>query len=239
MPYVNYRWLGGMITNYKTIKNSIKRLKDLEFLAEENFFQFSKKEGLMMKREMQKLELSLGGIKNVNGIPDVVFVIDIGYEKNAVREAQALNLPIVGVVDTNHNPDGIDYVIAGNDDSIKAINYYAREIADTILETKASIATHNIEAKTTVQYSTEKTDAKNTKAKKQTTDNKKADITEKEDVVKKQTTDTKKVEIAKKESVAKKQTADTKKVDITEKENVATKKLASENKSQEKSQEKN
>lgn len=152
MPYVNHRWLGGMITNYKTIKNSIKRLKDLEFLAEENFFQFSKKEALMMTREMKKLERSLGGIKNINGIPDVVFIVDIGYEKNAAREARALNLPIIGIVDTNHNPEGIDYVIAGNDDSIRAIGYYTREIANTILEAKASIATNNIETKATVKY---------------------------------------------------------------------------------------
>ena len=154
MPYVNHRWLGGMITNYKTIKNSIKRLKDLEFLAEESFFQFSKKEGVMMRKEMEKLELSLGGIKNINGIPDVVFVIDTGYEKNAVREARALNIPIIGIVDTNHNPNGIDYPIAGNDDSIMAINYYAREVANAVLEARASIMqNNNTEAKTTVQYS--------------------------------------------------------------------------------------
>ena len=140
MPYVNHRWLGGMMTNYKTIKASIKRLKDLEFLAEENFAQFSKKEALVMTREMEKLERSLGGIKDLGGIPDVVFVIDIGHEKNAVREARALQIPIIGIVDTNHNPEGIDYIIAGNDDSIRAISYYAREIANAILEAKASIS---------------------------------------------------------------------------------------------------
>ena len=140
MPYVNHRWLGGMMTNYKTIKASIKRLKDLEFLAEENFTQFSKKEALVMTREMEKLERSLGGIKDLGGIPDVVFVIDIGHEKNAVREAQALQIPIIGIVDTNHNPEGIDYIVAGNDDSIRAISYYAREIANAILEAKASIS---------------------------------------------------------------------------------------------------
>ncbi len=138
MPYVNHRWLGGMMTNYKTIKASIKRLKDLEFLAEENFTQFGKKEALMMTREMEKLERSLGGIKNLGGIPDVVFVIDIGHEKNAVKEAQKLNLPLIGIVDTNHNPEGIDYVIPGNDDSIRAIGFYAREIANAILEAKAA-----------------------------------------------------------------------------------------------------
>ena len=139
MPYVNHRWLGGMMTNYKTIKASIKRLKDLEFLAEENFSQFTKKEALLMSREMEKLERSLGGIKDLGSIPDVVFVVDIGHEKNAVREAQTLRLPIIGVVDSNHNPEGIDYVIAGNDDSIRAISYYAREIANAVLEAKASM----------------------------------------------------------------------------------------------------
>ena len=139
MPYVNHRWLGGMMTNYKTIKASIKRLKDLEFLAEENFAQFTKKEALVMTREMEKLERSLGGIKDLGSIPDVVFVVDIGHEKNAVREARTLRLPIIGVVDSNHNPEGIDYVIAGNDDSIRAIGYYARKIADAVLEAKASI----------------------------------------------------------------------------------------------------
>ena len=141
MPYVNHRWLGGMMTNYKTIKASIKRLKDLEFLAEENFTQFGKKEALMMTREMEKLERSLGGIKDLGGIPDVVFVIDIGHEKNAIKEAQKLNLPLIGVVDTNHNPEGIDYVIPGNDDSIRAIGFYAREIANAVLEAKAAAGT--------------------------------------------------------------------------------------------------
>ncbi|AYQ55891.1 SSU ribosomal protein S2p (SAe) [Bathymodiolus thermophilus thioautotrophic gill symbiont] len=138
MPYVNHRWLGGMMTNYKTIKASIKRLKDLEFLAEENFSQFGKKEALMMTREMEKLERSLGGIKDLGGIPDVVFVIDIGHEKNAVKEAQKLHLPIIGIVDTNYNPEGIDYVVPGNDDSIRAVSFYAREIANAVLEAKAS-----------------------------------------------------------------------------------------------------
>ena len=140
MPYVNHRWLGGMMTNYKTIKASIKRLKDLEFLAEENFSQYSKKEALAMTREMEKLERSLGGIKDLGGIPDVIFVIDIGHERNAVREARTLQLPIIGVVDSNHNPEGIDYMIAGNDDSIRAITYYTREIANAVLEAKASIS---------------------------------------------------------------------------------------------------
>ncbi|MBE8189991.1 MAG: 30S ribosomal protein S2 [Candidatus Thioglobus sp.] len=144
MPYVNHRWLGGMMTNYKTIKASIKRLKDLEFLAEENFAQFGKKEGLMMTREMAKLERSLGGIKDLGGIPDVVFVIDIGHEKNAVKEAQKLKLPLIGVVDSNHNPEGIDYVIPGNDDSIRAIGFYVREIANAVLEAKAAAGTPEV-----------------------------------------------------------------------------------------------
>jgi len=138
MPFVNHRWLGGMMTNYKTIKASIKRLKDLEFLAEENFSQFGKKEALMMTREMEKLERSLGGIKDLGGIPDVVFVIDIGHEKNAIAESKKLGLPIIGIVDTNHNPEGIDYVVPGNDDSIRAISYYAREVANAVLEAKAA-----------------------------------------------------------------------------------------------------
>jgi small subunit ribosomal protein S2 len=141
MPYVNHRWLGGMMTNYKTIKASIKRLKDLEFLAEDNFTQFGKKEALMMTREMEKLERSLGGIKDLGGIPDVVFVLDIGHERNAIKEAQKLHLPIIGIVDTNHNPEGIDYVVPGNDDSIRAIGFYAREIANAILEAKAVAGT--------------------------------------------------------------------------------------------------
>ena len=150
MPYVNHRWLGGMMTNYKTIKSSIKRLKDLEFLAEENFSQFGKKEALMMSREMEKLERSLGGIKDLGGIPDVIFVVDIGHEKNAVAEAQKLNMPIIGVVDTNHNPEGIDYVIPGNDDSIRAIGFYAREVANAVLEAKAAAGTP-VEAKAEVK----------------------------------------------------------------------------------------
>jgi small subunit ribosomal protein S2 len=141
MPYVNHRWLGGMMTNYKTIKASIKRLKDLEFLAEENFSQFGKKEALMMTREMTKLERSLGGIKDLGGIPDVVFVVDIGHEKNAIAESKKLGLPIIGIVDTNYNPEGIDYVVPGNDDSIRAIGYYAREIANAVLEAKAAAGT--------------------------------------------------------------------------------------------------
>ena len=172
MPYVNHRWLGGMMTNYKTIKASIKRLKDLEFLAEENFAQFTKKEALVMTREMEKLERSLGGIKDLGTIPDVVFVVDIGHEKNAVREAQTLRLPIIGVVDSNHNPEGIDYVIAGNDDSIRAIGYYARKIADAVLEAKASIVETKPAAK---KEATKKPAAKKPAAKKTSTKKTEAD----------------------------------------------------------------
>ncbi len=166
MPYVNHRWLGGMMTNYKTIKASIKRLKDLEFLAEENFVQYSKKEALAMVKEMEKLERSLGGIKDLGGIPDVVFVIDIGHERNAVREAQTLQLPIIGVVDSNHNPEGIDYVIAGNDDSIRAISYYAREVANAVLEAKASINTKKALKEKDAKPAAKKAEAEKAEAKK-------------------------------------------------------------------------
>jgi small subunit ribosomal protein S2 len=169
MPYVNHRWLGGMMTNYKTIKASIKRLKDLEFLAEDNFTQFGKKEALMMTREMEKLERSLGGIKDLGGIPDVVFVIDIGHEKNAIREAQKLHLPIIGIVDTNHNPEGIDYVVPGNDDSIRAIGFYAREVANAILEAKAAAGTQVKEASTKKSAAKTKPVAKKKEAKEEVT----------------------------------------------------------------------
>jgi small subunit ribosomal protein S2 len=158
MPYVNHRWLGGMMTNYKTIKASIKRLKDLEFLSEENFAQFGKKEALMMTREMAKLERSLGGIKDLGGIPDVVFIIDIGHERNAVKESQKLKLPIIGIVDTNHNPEEIDYVVPGNDDSIRAIGFYAREIANAVLEAKAA-STTKIKNKDAKKAGSKKTEA--------------------------------------------------------------------------------
>ena len=139
MPYVNHSWLGGMVTNYQTIKKSIKRLKDLEFLADDNFVHFAKKEALGMMQEMKKLERNLGGIKDLDGIPDIMFIIDIGYEKNAVLEARKLNLPIVAVVDTNYSIDGIDYMIPGNDDSIRAIKFYVKEVADAILEAKSTL----------------------------------------------------------------------------------------------------
>jgi small subunit ribosomal protein S2 len=142
MPYVNHRWLGGMLTNFKTIKQSINRLKELEAMGEDgSIHRFSKKEALGMARELEKLERSLGGIKDMNGLPDVLFVLDVGYEKSAVKEAKKLGIPVVGVVDTNHNPDGIDYMIPGNDDSIRALQLYTLSAAAAILEGK----THGLE----------------------------------------------------------------------------------------------
>jgi small subunit ribosomal protein S2 len=135
MPFVDQRWLGGMLTNFKTVKASIKRLKDMEAtLADGGLERMSKKEGLMFQREMTKLNQSLGGIKDMVGLPDALFVIDVGYHKIAVTEAIKLGIPVVAVVDTNHSPDGIDYVIPGNDDSGKAIRLYARGAADAVLE---------------------------------------------------------------------------------------------------------
>jgi small subunit ribosomal protein S2 len=134
-PYVDYRWLGGMLTNYKTVKQSIKRLKDIETMIQDGTMEkLPKKEALQHQRELAKLERSLGGIKDMNGLPDAMFVIDVGYQKGAVAEAKKLGIPIIGVVDTNHSPDGIDYVIPGNDDSSRAIRLYVRGIADAVLE---------------------------------------------------------------------------------------------------------
>jgi len=134
-PYVDYRWLGGMLTNYKTVQQSIKRLKDLEAIMQDGSLEkVSKKEGLMMQRELEKLERSLGGIKDMQGLPSALFVIDVGYQKGAIVEAQKLGIPVVGVVDTNHNPTGVEYVIPGNDDSSQAIRLYARGMADAVLE---------------------------------------------------------------------------------------------------------
>jgi len=138
MPYVDHRWLGGMLSNYKTVKGSIKRLKDLETMKEDGTFErMAKREALSLSRELDKLNKSLGGIKNMGALPDAVFVIDVGYHKIAVTEAKKLGIPIVAVVDTNHNPDGIAYVIPGNDDSSRAIRLYARGVADAVLEGKS------------------------------------------------------------------------------------------------------
>ncbi len=135
MPYVDERWLGGMLTNFKTVKLSLKRLKDMDQMAEDGAFEkLPKKEALMLQREHVKLQKSLGGIKDMAALPDAIFVIDVGYHKIAVTEARKLGIPVVGVVDTNHTPIGIDYVIPGNDDSSSAIRLYARGIADAALE---------------------------------------------------------------------------------------------------------
>jgi small subunit ribosomal protein S2 len=135
MPYVDHRWLGGMLTNFKTVKGSIKRLKDLEAMATDGTFdRMSKREALSLRRELAKLQQSMGGIKDMNALPDAMFVIDVGYHKIAVTEAKKLGIPVVAVVDTNHSPDGIAYVIPGNDDSSRAIRLYARGAADAVLE---------------------------------------------------------------------------------------------------------
>ena len=140
MPYVSYRWLGGMLTNYKTIRQSVKRLKDLEQMAEEGGFEgLTKKEILGLRREQDKLERSLGGIKNMGALPDVLFVVDVEHEDIAVREARKLGIPVVAVVDTNCSPDLVDYVIPGNDDAMQAIALYATVVADAVLDGKASL----------------------------------------------------------------------------------------------------
>lgn len=135
MPYVDSRWLGGMLTNFKTVKSSIKRLKDMEVMAADGALErMSKKEGLMFEREMTKLNKSIGGIKDMNGLPAAIFMVDVGYHKIAVAEAHTLGIPVIAIVDTNHSPDGIDFVIPGNDDSAKAITLYATGMADAVLE---------------------------------------------------------------------------------------------------------
>jgi small subunit ribosomal protein S2 len=134
-PFVDHRWLGGMLTNFKTVQLSIKRLRELEAMVEDGSIdKVSKKEGLMFRRELEKLDRSLGGIKDLQGLPSAIFVIDVGYQKGTVTEAQKLGIPVIGVVDTNHSPLGVDFVIPGNDDSSQAIRLYARGVADAILE---------------------------------------------------------------------------------------------------------
>jgi small subunit ribosomal protein S2 len=135
MPYVDHRWLGGMLTNFKTVKQSIKRLKEMEGMVEDGSLErLSKKEALGIQRELAKLQRSLGGIKDLPGLPDALFIIDVGYHKGAVTEAIKLGIPVVAVIDTNHSPDKIAYVIPGNDDSSRAIRLYARGMADAVLE---------------------------------------------------------------------------------------------------------
>jgi small subunit ribosomal protein S2 len=139
MPFVNHRWLGGMLTNYKTIRQSIRRLKELEAMFDKNNFgRLVKKEILQLTREKDKLERSLGGIKNMGGLPDALFIIDVGHENIAIAEANRLRIPVIGVVDTNHSPHGVDYIIPGNDDSLRAIQLYTQCIADAIIEARAS-----------------------------------------------------------------------------------------------------
>ena len=138
VPFVDQRWLGGMLTNFKTVKTSIKRLKDMKIQQEAGLDSMSKKEQLMFARELQKLEKDIGGIQNMVALPDAIFVIDVGYHKIAIAEARKLGIPLIGVVDSNHSPEGIDYVIPGNDDSSKAVILYARGIADAVLEGRAN-----------------------------------------------------------------------------------------------------
>jgi small subunit ribosomal protein S2 len=146
MPFVDQRWLGGMLTNFKTVKTSLKRLKDMKAQQETGLESMSKKEQLMFQREIVKLEKDIGGIQDMNNLPDALFVIDVGFHKIAVAEAKKLGIPIVGVVDSNHSPEGIDYVIPGNDDSSKAVTLYARGIADAVLEGRANAAADVVRA---------------------------------------------------------------------------------------------
>ena len=138
VPFVDQRWLGGMLTNFKTVKTSIKRLKEMKAQQEAGLESISKKEQLTFKREIDKLEKDIGGIQDMAALPDAIFVIDVGYHKIAVAEAKKLGIPLIGVVDSNHSPEGIDYVIPGNDDSAKAVTLYARGIADAVLEGRAN-----------------------------------------------------------------------------------------------------
>ncbi|MGO3344639.1 MAG: 30S ribosomal protein S2 [Marinomonas sp.] len=150
MPYVNHRWLGGMLTNYKTIRASIKRLRELESQASDGTFEkLTKKEALMRTRELEKLELSMGGIKDMGGLPDVLFVVDVDHERIAIKEANKLGIPVIGIVDTNSDPDGIDYVIPANDDAIRAVQLYVSAFADAVLEGRAGPADEFVEVSET------------------------------------------------------------------------------------------
>jgi small subunit ribosomal protein S2 len=141
MPFVDHRWLGGMLTNYKTVRQSIRRLKDLQATQEKISTQLTKKEALDRQRELIKLERTLGGIKNMAGLPDAIFVVDVGQEKIAIQEANRLRIPVIGIVDTNHSPKGVDFMIPGNDDAMRAIRFYSSSIADAILESRAKTTT--------------------------------------------------------------------------------------------------
>ena len=137
MPYVDHRWLGGELTNYKTIRQSIRRLRELEAMSQDGtLHHLTKKEGLKLKRELEKLEQSLGGIKEMGGLPDALFVLDVGNERIAVKEANRLSIPVIGIVDTNHNPAGVDYPVPGNDDAMRALDLYLKSVAQTILAAK-------------------------------------------------------------------------------------------------------
>ena len=155
VPYVDQRWLGGMLTNFKTVKTSIKRLKEMKAQQEAGLDTISKKEQLTFKREIEKLEKDIGGIQDMVALPDAIFVIDVGFHKIAVAEAQKLGIPLIGVVDSNHSPIGIDYVIPGNDDSSKAVALYARGIADAILEGRANASSELVKAVSTESRSTD------------------------------------------------------------------------------------
>jgi small subunit ribosomal protein S2 len=146
VPYVDQRWLGGMLTNFKTVKTSIKRLKEMKAQQEAGLDSISKKEQLTFKREIEKLEKDIGGIQDMAALPDAIFVIDVGFHKIAVLEAKKLGIPLIGVVDSNHSPIGIDYVIPGNDDSSKAVTLYAKGIADAILEGRANAVNDVVKA---------------------------------------------------------------------------------------------
>ena len=147
MPFVDERWLGGMLTNFKTVKQSIKRLKDVEAMMEDGSIErLSKRETLTVSRELEKLRKSIGGIKEMGGLPDALFVIDVGYHKIAITEAQKLGIPVVAVVDTNHSPEGVDYIIPGNDDSSRAIRLYARGVADAVLQGRSQVLQEIVDA---------------------------------------------------------------------------------------------
>jgi small subunit ribosomal protein S2 len=162
MPYVSHRWLGGMLTNFKTVKQSVKRMKDMEAQLADSTL--SKKEALRLQREYDKLLNSLGGIKDMDRLPDALFVVDVGYQKIAITEANKLGIPVIGVVDTNNTPDGVDYVIPGNDDSARAIRLYARGLADAILEGKANMVQELVAAASEDEYVEVEVDAGETAA---------------------------------------------------------------------------
>ncbi|KPF44830.1 30S ribosomal protein S2 [beta proteobacterium AAP121] len=146
MPYVDQRWLGGMMTNFKTVKGSLKKLKDMQATKEAGTDAMIKKEALLFDRELVKLEKDIGGIQDMAALPDAMFVIDVGYHKIAVAEAKKLGIPVIGIVDTNHSPIGIDYVIPGNDDSAKAVALYAKAVADAVLEGRANATNEVVQA---------------------------------------------------------------------------------------------